>query len=304
MAAGTQGGRRVITEDVDAIGQSELCSVCGTPVPLTRRACSVCNTDAGFPNVRAAVSPLEADALERRYTDATTSTSARSVSDERIALEAIVKSSKAVMNRRIGPLSNWMNGDSPLFNSFYDQIEHSGRDPDMDNDFDPAREAAESAVNPYCYRNIIFAALTADGNGMSYYGPYSVILKTITIQNRSSIFEQNPFEFFKVHHIVIGQPIPRGYRSSWTERSKLAVAKLHSRLTKGATSAELARLVMEGRGHESNCDFLEVHIYGPVNRAGIESISGPEPQQRADRLVWKQIKRKAAEMGIEVRTIP
>lgn len=282
---------------------SDRCGKCTAEVPLNRRECAICNTDAGFPNVRVARREREAEALTARYNNAMVSARARSVLPELLAFEAAVGASKAVMNRSLGALSNWLNGPTELFLTFHNQVKHLGRVPN-ETEWDQQREAAEAAVNPYCYQELSFAALTLDGQGMLYYGPYSVTLKSITIEDRASVFEQNPFYFNRVHHVVAGQSPPLGYRSPWAERGRLAVAKLQADIVPGCTSAQFPDILMAPRRSESDCDFVEVHIFGPVNRLGIDRIVGPEPTNRADRLVWKQLARRAKEYGavIEVTT--
>lgn len=206
------------------------------------------------------------------------------------------------MNRSLGALCNWLNAESALFLSFHRQVEFLGRMPD-ETGWDQQREAAESAINPFCFRDLNFAALSLDHLGMTYYGPYSVTLKSLTIEDRASVFEQNPFVFNQVHGVVAGQEPPCGYRATWPERAKLAVAKLHSALEPGSAPASLALALMEPRRSASDCDFMEVHIFGPTNRAGIERIIGPEPQTRQDRALWRQASRKARALGAEVKTI-
>jgi hypothetical protein len=217
--------------------------------------------------------------------------------------EREVSRSEAVMNRSLGALCNWLNAESPLFLSFHKQVEFLGRMPN-ETGWDQQREAAESAINPFCFRELNFAALSLDRLGMTYYGQYSVTLKSLTIEDRASVFEQNPFVFNQVHHVVAGQKPPCGYRATWPGRAKLAVAKLHPALEPGSSPASFALVLMEPRRSASDCDFMEVHIFGPINRAGIERIIGPEPKTRQDRALWKQASRKARALGAEVETVP
>src|SRR5690348_18038801 len=81
---------------------SDICTKCGAEVPNNKRECAVCNTDAGFPNVRVARGVHEANALAARYNDAIASAEARGVSTELKAFEASVETSKAIMNRSLG----------------------------------------------------------------------------------------------------------------------------------------------------------------------------------------------------------
>jgi hypothetical protein len=79
---------------------------------------------------------------------------------------------------------------------------------------------------------------------------------------------------------------------------------LHSALTTGSTPGSFALVLMEPRRGASDCDFIEVHIFGRINRAGIERIIGPEPKRRQDRALWKQASRTARAFGVEVEAIP
>jgi len=276
-----------------------ICSKCGEEVPVTTRECPVCKTDAGFPNVRAARQQREVDALAARYDTAIESAAARNVVNEVREFEAAVASSKAVMNRQLGALSDWFNGASELFLSYHNQVKHLGRLPN-DTAHDQQRESAEAAINPYYYQELSYAALSLDGYGTFYYGPYTLTLKSATIEDRASVFERNIFNFNRIHHVVAGQRPPPGYRSTWESRGRLAVAKLQPNITAGCSASQFPDILMEPRRGESDCDFIEVHIFGPINRRGVERIAGPAPKARPDRLTWRQIVRKAKEYGVVV----
>ena len=137
---------------------SDNCQKCDAVVPLTLRECPVCNKEAGFPNVKVASCDKEANALTVRYNNALASATARNVIAELGAFEAAVAtSSKAVMNRSLGALSNWLNGDSPMFYSFQHQVRHQGRIP-TETEWDQQRGTAEAAINPIYYHDLNYAA--------------------------------------------------------------------------------------------------------------------------------------------------
>ena len=139
---------------------------------------------------------------------------------------------------------------------------------------------------------------------MTYYGEYAVTLRSLMIEDRASVFEQNPFVFNRRHHVIAGTAPPPGFRSIWDKRGQLAVAKLQPDIVKGSTLADFVNVLMEPRRAASDCDFVEVHIFGPVNRRCIESIVGPVPTSRPDRAVWRQLRRKAEELDAIVETRP
>lgn len=278
------------------------CEKCSQAVPPAARACPVCETDAGFPNVRSAASADERLALAARYNEAVASAEARGVTSELSAFEAAVAGSKAVMNRNISVLAEWLNSANPLFLNYYKQVEVLGRAPNG-SDWDEQRGTAESAINPHCYRELHFAALTLNDVGMSYYGAYAVILKSVTIEDRASIFERNPFIFNAMHHVVAGRKPPLGYRCRWAERGILAAAKLHTGIRRGDADARFQAVLMGPDMASPDCDYVEVHIYGSINRAGIETIIGPKPKTPPDVLLWRQAKRKAKEFNIRLEEI-
>jgi hypothetical protein len=285
-----------------AAHMGEKCPKCGTDVQPQHRYCHVCGTDVGFPNVRAANIPPEREALEARVNAAWASARATGSETKLKEFESAVRNASAVMNRSAGALFGWVNGPSPLFKSFHRQVEEDGRP--VDAEWDQQREAAESTINPFVYRELIFAALSLDGTGMTYYGPYAVTLRTVTIEDRSSAFEENPFVFNKRHHVVAGQAPPPGYRAKWSEKSQIAVAKLHSKVRTSTSEKDFPSILMEERRGESDCDFVEVHIYGTVNREGIAQVVGPQPPRRPDQLLWRQAKRRLKELGAVVIETP
>jgi hypothetical protein len=203
------------------------------------------------------------------------------------------------MNRSLGSLSEWINGSNDLFLSFHKQVHLLKRHP-QENEWDPQREAAEAAINPYAFQEINFAALSLDGTGMTYYGEYAVTLSTYSIDERASVFEENPFNFNRNHHLTSGKPVPHGYRATWAQRDMLATAKLHSSIKPAMTADDFALVLMEDRRSESDCDFIEVHIYGDVNRKGIERVIGPMPDERRKRAIFNQARRKLIELGAKV----
>jgi hypothetical protein len=243
----------------------------------------------------------ERSALEERVASAEAKAAANNAQAELSAFREITARSEAVMNRRLGTLSGWINGDNPNFVNFYQQVEILGRAPNGSG-WDDQRGAAEATINPIFYRDLNVAALTLDGEGTTYYGEYSVLLRSVTIEGRSSVFEENPFIFNGRHHVVSGRQPPAGYRAPWNARESLCVAKLGARLTSGMTDADFARLVLGPDRTSDTCDFVEVHIYGPINRMAIARVSGPEPTEQPDRLLWRQVTRRLKELGADVET--
>ncbi len=77
--------------------------------------------------------------------------------------------------------------------------------------------------------------------------------------------------FFKKHDLTIGQPIPCGYRATWQNKSKLAVSKLHSKLSNETNKSDFPGIVINDDAEDS--DFIEAHLYGAVHKEIFESVS-------------------------------
>lgn len=242
--------------------------------------------------------------MEARFKTAQVSAVVRGITLEFEAfIESVNQNSLAVMNRSLGSLNSWAEGSNPLFNSFHCQVETMGRTPNGSN-YDQQREAAEAAINPFYYREISYAALTLNETGLTNYGSYSVLLNEMSIDERSSVFEENPFEFNQKHHVVAGQSPPLGYRAPWEERGRLAGAKLEHKLERGMLPSAFSGVLMEERGADPDCDYVEVHIFGPVSRVSIQKVIGPKPAKRIDATLWKRTIKALEKLGAVVEEAP
>jgi hypothetical protein len=278
----------------------EPCCECGEKVPAHSRHCLVCGADNGCPNVRAAGSLMETAALGSRLSDAEISAEARGCRDllERFG-SAVTADSKAVIARDLTWLDNLTQSDSNVHASWAKQVFAGMRAPE-DNDWDLNRTSVESAILPNYHSEISFCALSLDGLGMRAFGSFSITIKTSAIAARSSVFEENPFTFCRRHSVVAGDSPPPGYRADWQRRGDLARAKLHSRLEPNMTEADFASvLVSQGTG-TGDGDFVEVHVFGGIHRRAIERVIAPQDLKRHDRALWRSVKRRLLELGVEV----
>jgi hypothetical protein len=191
-----------------------LCSDCGTEVPPHVERCHVCGADVGFPNVRAADNPKEVAALAARLGDARTAAKARGSLAVLDDFGIAVTQSYAVLARSVGDLDAFVKSDRALYVSFHSQVRAGLRSPE-DNDWDAGRMAAESTVHPNYNEKINYAALSLDGLGVSWWGEYSIVLKSAHIVHRTSVFEENPFLFCERHRVIAGRRPPLGFRASW-----------------------------------------------------------------------------------------
>jgi hypothetical protein len=277
-----------------------ICSSCKRPVPDHVRSCPFCQGDVGFPNVRAANSSQEKAALLERLKTARVSTRARNCEQVLNEFGDAVKESKAIICRRLSVIQRLMSSDNELYTTFYRQVGSEVRLPE-NNIWDRGRSAVDATLFPHYYPEIVFGALSLDNRCPSKYGAYVMVLREQMIQQRATVFEENSFVFCQSKHkIVTGDPVPSGYRTIWQERDQLAMAKLHSKLDAGTRANEFPRILFTPGKDESDQDFIEVHIYGPIHRAAVETVAGPEPRAHADKAILRSLKKKLTEVGAKL----
>ena len=240
--------------------------------------------------MRRAEKAEEQAALNARIGDVEASAAARGASDRLKEFTDAVSGSRAVMNRRLDDLHSWSVSNSQFFASFHSQV-RDGAIAARENGWDEQRTSAENTINPIYFERLQVAALCLDDLGMSYYGPYCVVLRDQLIANRASVFEENPFIFCKKHAVYSGAAPPLGFRATWANRAALAKAKCGNNVQANTDPREYPAILMSSDRDSDECDFIEVHIYEKVGRDGIEAVTGPVPSDQDDKLLWKQVKR-------------
>ena len=272
------------------------CPQCGVTVPECERHCPGCQADMGFPNVRAAGTPAEERALGERVHDAEVSTAARGCRAILDSFGIAVLQSKVVLCRNLGIVSRLASSDTELYSTYYRACEAGTRMPE-DNDWDRYRGAVDGTLFPNYHREIVFAALTLNNQGVQRFGDYAIFLRHAMIQNRTSVFEENSSCFCVRHMVTVGLRIPPGYRATWSERHRLAVAKLHNKLDRATHASDFPRILLSQGQVPDDDNFIEAHIFGPFNRRAIERVVGPKPKRRDDVVLWKALGKQLKEVG-------
>jgi hypothetical protein len=279
------------------------CPNCKTQVLEHVERCHVCETDVGFPNVRAAASDKETAALASRVADARVTAGARGCLDILEAFGQAVTRSQAVLARSLGDLDALIKRDNVLYVNFHSQVRSRSRLPD-DNDWDRGRVSAESAVLPNYFENINFAALSLDGLGVLWWGEYSISLRESHIGARTSVFEENPFVFCERHRVVAGRSVPPGYRATWAGRQELAMAKLVHKLQPAMAAEKFPEILLSQGASRADADFIECHIFGPIHQATIGRVIGLRPSGGdPDLIIWKSVMAKLQKLGVIVEEV-
>jgi len=239
----------------------------------------------GFPNVNDCSQKEELKALKKRYKEKVESASQKGFDDKRIEFEKAVKKSIAVINVDFFYLQMLMLWENSLYSTYQRQIEGETRDL-APMEFEKKRLGVEGTLFGSYGKNIRYAALSLDGNGLKSYGSFTIILSDTAIKKRATLLEENSFHFVENHKILAGGKIPKGYRAVWKDRHKLAVAKLPEKIT--LTKKEnYATIVMDSTGDRKTDEFIEVHIFGKINKASIKAIRGCSKIEPAQKIIKK-----------------
>jgi hypothetical protein len=114
------------------------------------------------------------------------------------------------------------------------------------------------------------------------------------------LLEENSFAFVERHELRPGKAIPGGYRSPWTTRHQLAMAKCAGSIDETTSDRSHRSLLLRPAKHRAADEFIEVFIFGPFNRGAVERIVVPtNPTRDASANELGTLKSKA-----RLRSIP
>lgn len=254
---------------------AELCNDCRGEVPIDWRYCPHCARPQRFPNVVLAQKQEERDELEGRYQEALADADSRGCRPQVDAFDqAIQGGSRAVMNCWIRKLLPIVTADRDLFATFHQLQElRFLREPNHgEPNWAVDRPNAETALlgSRKNIEEIQYAALTLDGRGLYNYGNCEILLRDGFVSHRASLFQENTGTFMR----TCGYKPPLGFRSDWSERHKLCLAKLAVRVDTATQPAGFPGLLMRTDPNDPlQDDFVEIQVFGPMTFRTFEKIT-------------------------------
>ncbi len=241
------------------------CAECRNEISQPALCCPHCGRPGIFWNVIDANRADERTALKARY-EAAKADALRRGADKAIHnFETVVANSKAVLARPIEDVQRLANSTRQLYLTYYQQVEAGLKLPDND-EWNRARELADTVLFPHYKQHIRFAALSLDGVGLSSFGFCSIELRDDMIAHRASVFNENSVLFMERHGVRVSRKrdFPKGYRAVWEERDKLCTAKLAACIDSMTAPNQYSNLLLAQGASPETHEFVEVHIFGPI----------------------------------------
>jgi hypothetical protein len=277
------------------------CPDCTNEIPQPASCCPHCGRPGIFWNIIQANKDDERTALQNHYRAAIADAQSRGADSMVQEFEKAVAGSKAVLARPDTEVQRLANSARQVYGTFYQLVEAGLILPDGD-EWNAARELADTLLFADYKKHIRFAALTLDGVGLSKFGSCSITLRDDMIAHRASVLDENSVLFIERHGVKASRKpdIPRGFRATWNERDKLCIAKLAGRIDSSITPNQYSGLLLKQGVLPEDDEFVEVHIWGPLTVLSMEEVTVTVPKARPKATIVRAIKSKLAKHGVSV----
>jgi hypothetical protein len=246
--------------------------------------------------------PAQLAALEERYRAARKKAEWEKTTGCQERLQRLANQTMAVVNTQIGLALDLFIREDLLYAPYEAQVRAEVRSP-ADFGDDRQRRVIGDLLYASWGAEIVYAALSADGAGLTSYGQVHLGLDEVTIAYRAAVLEENSYHFMERHGITPAKPLPLGYLAVWGERGKLAVAKLVDRLQPGLDAQACRTLLLESKGDRRTDLFLEVHIYGSFNYQAVRCVGLPDSSS-ANLNEVEAIEVKALRERLQAKAVP
>ena len=274
-----------------------ICPNCGSQVDFPQTNCRSCHHFVGYPNVRRAEA-MHAP-LNQHYVAAKADADIRGVTVRVGQLEALLEHSVVTINTSAKVLAS-MALDHP-YRSYYRAYDEGLRSI-AEAKYHGDRAAVDAKVHTGYERHILNAALSPDGSGLINYGEITLQLREISVRDRASVLRENAFDFYERYGLGgRSSEEESGWRSTWPERARLGVAHLAPGITPAISLAGLPALVLTVGVARSDDRYMEVHIYGELNKEALEKVTLAKPlTEPEERDNWDFARQKLSLIGVGV----
>jgi hypothetical protein len=265
-----------------------ICKKVQPQINLTE--CIFCGSDLGAPNVNIVSAEFELVALKKRYKDAIEYSNVKKTNEFINKFESFFENNvEVIINLHLPVLAALIKDKT--YKNYHRAVQDGERLIASLHD-DQKRNVIDSILYGSYGRDMVYAALTLNNKGLISYGRCSIIIDEDAIKFRTSILEENSYDFVKTHKLNLENlNIPLGYRSKWDNKTQLVVSKLHKSITT-EDEKDFCNLVLSSDGGKHTDKFIEVHIYKEVSILTFKQIYVPYPKNKMDEFMVKTLEEK------------
>jgi hypothetical protein len=136
----------------------------------------------------------------------------------------------------------------------------------------------DEKIHPGYRSEILDAALSPDGRGLTNYGTITLELLSVAIEDRASVLRENSFDFYESNDLGRRDAEEEaGWRSVWNDRTYLGVAHLMPAVTPGTSIADLPDHILSSGSSRHNDRYMEVHIFGEISWQSLTKATLEKP---------------------------
>ncbi len=277
------------------------CSRCQEKVNESLRFCTVCAADLGFPNVRAANTDGELQALNGRFEVARREAVNRGVGEqfEQLVM-TLEQNSHVVVAMPPFAARNFVSDSRNLYQGYERLVGSEMRAP-APSTHDSDRQAVSGKLFGSYASEIKYGVLSLNGESLANYGLVYLTLRDLAIRDRVSFLHENSYLFADQLGTTLRGSVPPGFRSDWNRRSQLATTKLQPGVSANESPSDWAsRLVQQGKDRSGD-SCIEAHIFGTFSVGAIQSASyansGASRQDRLDIQIVQELMQARSATG-------
>lgn len=277
------------------------CKHCGAENKRNASNCIACYEALGPVNVNIYSDPYFQDGLKAKYDKVIAEIEAKGKRTEVENFESeIISKGKAVINMDAKLLFKMVN-EREEYLSYQRGVEQSKRQvAEFENDL--KRCVVEVAFYGIHGKSIVYAALSLNDFGLYSYGDVSVLLKTVQIEKRTTVFERNSYHLYDglvKKGWKAGTIMPLGHCGTWNERQIVTVNKLGLELAVLRKKPNFASLILKSDGKRIDEEFIELHIFGTISGVNIEKATF----QKKARTKFSKLELKLLKVQLQVHSI-
>jgi hypothetical protein len=218
--------------------------------------------------------------LDRNYDAAIADAASRGVATQVQRLESLLQGTVATINVRPNIVRNMALGQNYV--SYYNALAHGARKIAEQN-YHAHRDAVDAKVHTGYGTEILNAALSPDGRGLTNYGAITLELRQVSIEDRASVMRENSYDFYDRNNLGGRNAVEApGWRSVWSSRARLGVAHLEPVVSAASADADFPKIILWSGATKRDDRYMEVHIFGELSWQTLNRITLAQPLTSAE----------------------